>query len=106
MHSSVKYLFIVFVILFLQHCSSDNNLTVSADQITFKNDIVFLIDSDKPFSGVVISYHEDGELDYRYEFLDGEMHGMQKASYDQINIRKYSVTCYQNNKKADLVACN
>ncbi|MDC3228402.1 hypothetical protein OAU34_01860 [Gammaproteobacteria bacterium] len=81
-------------------------MTVSGDKITFKNDIAFLIDSDKPFSGVVISYHEDGELDYRYEFLDGKMHGMQKASYDQINIRKYSVTCYQNNQKVDLVACN
>jgi antitoxin component YwqK of YwqJK toxin-antitoxin module len=102
----MKYFSILLSLLFLQHCSLDNNLQVSADKITFKNDIAFLIDSDQPFSGVIISYHEDGELDYRYEYLDGKMHGMQKASYDQINIRKYSVACYQNNKNVDLVACN
>ena len=45
----------------------------SLDQLVEKNGIYFKDNSPTPFTGVVVNYYENGQLEYRGNVKDGEL---------------------------------
>ena len=70
----MKKLLTVLFLVFLSSYSYSEETSV--DQLYYENGIYYKDDSPTPFTGVVVSNYENGQLEYRGNFKDGNPHGL------------------------------
>ena len=71
-------LFILLITIFLTACS-DNNIDES--ELVVRKDIHYQINSDKPFTGSVSSYHENGQKKNLGTYKKGLKDGLSEESF-------------------------
>jgi len=72
-----KLLPIIFVLI-ITSCSKE----VPLEQTVIRNDTVYLINSKKPFTGTTVQFHENGQLEIKRNYKDGELEGLYENYYE------------------------
>tara|TARA_A100001388_G_C28541743_1_gene390576 strand:- start:90 stop:452 length:363 start_codon:yes stop_codon:yes gene_type:complete len=55
---------------------------VEKSELNFRNGIYYPINSDKPYSGKIVSYYENGQLEYSKNYKNGQSEGLHKSWYE------------------------
>tara|TARA_B110000879_G_scaffold132971_1_gene174251 strand:+ start:670 stop:1749 length:1080 start_codon:yes stop_codon:yes gene_type:complete len=74
-------LFSLFFLLILASCSKEE-ITVSSDEINFRNEIPYLINSNEPFTGAIKEQDDRGQILSVERFKDGKFHGSHERYTD------------------------
>tara|TARA_B100000780_G_C21046145_1_gene419943 strand:- start:40 stop:1122 length:1083 start_codon:yes stop_codon:yes gene_type:complete len=74
-------LFSVFFLLVLASCSKEE-IAVSSDEINFRNEIPYLINSNEPFTGNIREQDDRGQILSVERFKDGKFHGSHERYTD------------------------
>ena len=74
----MKKLLPIIFILILSSCSKE----VPDEQTVIRNGTVYLINSKKPFTGITVSYHENGQLEYTGIYKDGKEEGLHETYHE------------------------
>ena len=85
----MKYLLLLTI--FLASCSP---VEVTSDKIVYRDEVAYLVNTQKPFTGNVVDYHDNGQLQYSFSFKDGKVDGTPKE-YSK-NGRLLSTGAYKN----------
>ena len=74
-------LFISFVFLFgLTSCSTETEVLETA--LLERQGLVYQVNSDTPFTGLVVSYYDNGQYEYKKNLKDGKQHGLYEKFYE------------------------
>ena len=84
MRFSLSILLLIGVNLLL---NSGCEKVVEESELNFRNDRSYLINSDTPFSGRIVSYYENGQLESSENYTDGERVWVKRYENGQL---KYS----------------
>ena len=57
------------------------SVAVDASRLVTRNEITYEVNSDTPFTGVSLTYHENGQVDDRVTFKDGKQEGLAEQCY-------------------------
>ena len=116
---------ILLCVFLLSACAPSE---VPYDKLSARNGITYEINSQIPFTGVATVYYENGQLQHKGTFKNGETHGLAEAYHEngQLEARgtykdgeahglveryrwdgqeKFSPKCYQNGEEADISIC-
>ncbi len=82
----MKKLLPILCLLILVSCSNE----VPLDQLVERNGITYEINSQTPFTGSFVNYHENGQLKVRRNFKDGKRDGLSEDFYEngQLNSKE------------------
>lgn len=79
----MKYLIPLLPLLVLTACAKPGDLAdqlvepeVLADQLVVRNGVTYQVDSDEPFTGLSVKYHENGKLKNRTDYKNGKKEGL------------------------------
>ena len=72
----MKNIFIFSLIFLLASCSK----SVSSDKLVYRDGFVFEINQQQPFSGTSVSYHPNGQIKEKVNYIDGKL-GLFYESY-------------------------
>ena len=64
----MKKLLPIIFILILSSCSKE----VPLEQTVVRGEIVYLVNSEEPFTGTTVSYYENSQLKFKGNYTDGE----------------------------------
>jgi antitoxin component YwqK of YwqJK toxin-antitoxin module len=92
----MKKLLPILFVLIITSCSKE----VPSDQVVERQGINYEINSDTPFSGTLVNYHTNGQLQTRENFKNGKRDGL-KESYSQNGQLDY-IEHYKDGKKDGL----
>jgi antitoxin component YwqK of YwqJK toxin-antitoxin module len=73
-------------------------VVVDASRLVARNDTFYEINSDTPFTGVSLTYHENGQVNDRVTFKDGKQNGLFEGYYENGQL---AVTVNLKNDKDD-----
>ena len=74
-------LFISFVFLFgLTSCSTETEVLETA--LLERQGLAYQVNSDTPFTGLVVSYYDNGQYEYKKNYKDGKQHGLYEKFYE------------------------
>ena len=68
----IKKLLPILFVLIITSCSKE----VPLRQTVERNGITYEVNSEEPFTGTVVLFHENGQLSYKGNFKDGESDGL------------------------------
>ena len=91
----------VTAVMFLVGCTKE----VPADKVVIRQGIAYEVNSQTPFTGIEVSYHENGQLWFKHNRKDGKRHGLYEKYEEDGTIKSGFPKCYQNGKKVDLSIC-
>ena len=94
----MKILLSIFCLLILVSCSPTPE--IPPIQLVVKQGIVYEVNSTTPFTGSDVSYHDNGQLKRKGNFIDGKEDGLHESYYEngQLDFRGN----YKNGKKEGL----
>jgi hypothetical protein len=79
----MKYLIPLLPLLVLTACANPGapagqlvEPEVLADQLVERNGVTYRVDSDEPFTGLSVKYHDNGKLKNRTDYKDGKKDGL------------------------------
>jgi TonB family protein len=78
----VKYLVFLLSFLVLTPCSQAEVLEVPAEKLLERNGLKYQVNTDKPFTGIAVSFHESGQWEFKANFKDGKQDGLFEAFYE------------------------
>ena len=78
----MKKLLPIIFILILSSCSKEVPLEVLPEQLVVRNETSYLVNSMEPFTGITVSYHENGQLRFKGNYKDGKEDGLVER-YDE-----------------------
>ena len=79
-------LFISFVFLFgLTSCSTETEVLETA--LLERQGLAYQVNSDTPFTGLVVSYYDNGQYEYKKNYKDGKEHGPVQRFDEDGNLR-------------------
>ncbi len=67
----MKNILLILIVFGMVGCSKE----INPDQLVERNGIYYEVNSQIPFSGRVVYYHENFQLAEKVNFKDGELHG-------------------------------
>ena len=73
-----KTLLTILSLLLIVGCSKP----INADKLVKRNGVVYLVNSNEPYSGEVFSLYENGQKEYETTYKDGEEDGLWTGWYD------------------------
>ena len=94
----MKILLPILSLLIIASCSKE--VEVPSEQLVYRNETYYLVNSQEPFTGIAISdeskerfkegkphglqeyYYENGQLEYKANYKDGEWDGPQESYYE------------------------
>ena len=79
----MKKLLPIIFILILSSCSKE----VPLEQTVVRGEIVYLVNSEEPFTGTTVSYYENGQLKYKENYKDGKLDGLRESYYENGQLR-------------------
>ena len=71
-----KIITILCLVLLSVHSYSQGVISIPVNQTVTRNGLVYHQLSTEPLTGTVVSFHEDGRLQYRGNFKDGKRDGL------------------------------
>ena len=74
----MKKLLTILCLVLLVSCSNE----VPDDQLVERNGVTYQVNSETPFTGSSVGYHENGLLKEKGNFKDGKRDGFQEIYYD------------------------
>tara|TARA_B110000003_G_C16547892_1_gene495410 strand:+ start:32 stop:1096 length:1065 start_codon:yes stop_codon:yes gene_type:complete len=80
----MKYAFIFSLIFVIASCSK----SVSSDKLVFRDSLVFEINEQQPFSGTSVSYHPNGQIKEKINYIDGKLGLFQESYFDNGQIKE------------------
>ena len=85
----MKKLYPILCLLILIACSQEDsvNKTVIREDLTYQDDLTYHKQSDEPLTGIAVWFHENGELRWKQNFINGKQEGLGEWSYDNGQIR-------------------
>ncbi len=79
----MKYLIPLLSLLVVTACAKPGFLAdelvepeILADQLVVRKGVTYQVDSDEPFTGRSVKYHENGKLKNRTDYKDGKKEGL------------------------------
>ena len=69
---------LVLLVFGIVGCSKE----IPSDQLVERQGIYYEVNSQTPFTGRVVSYHENGQLEAKGNFKDGELHGLMESYHE------------------------
>ena len=93
----MKKLLPIIFILILSSCSKE----VPLEQTVVRGEIVYLVNSEEPFTGTTVSYYENGQLETKGNYKDGNEEGLREGYFDNGQL-EYK-TNYKDGKLVGLV---
>ena len=82
--------FAFLFILIITSCSNE----ISDDQLVERKGVYYLVNSQTPFTGASVSLHPNGNIEGRFNYKDGKLHGINEYFYEDGNLE--SRTNYSN----------
>lgn len=73
-----KLTLLIAMLIAIGGCSKE----VPSDQLVERGGLKYEVNSQTPFTGTVVDYHDNGQLEWRTHFKDGKLHGLAEA-YDE-----------------------
>ncbi|MEZ7971935.1 MAG: hypothetical protein QMC00_01150 [Pseudomonadales bacterium] len=70
---------IILCLVFLVSCSPTE---FTSDQIVERKGVSYELNSTTPFTGVVVDYHENGQLQVSSNYKDGKRDGLEEMYYE------------------------
>ena len=92
-----KTLLIITALMLMLGCSSE---PIDVDKLVERGGLHYEVNSDKPFSGEVISWYYSGQLKKKGTYKDGELDGLETWWYE--NGQKESEGTYKNGEEDGL----
>jgi antitoxin component YwqK of YwqJK toxin-antitoxin module len=86
-----KLTILIAMLMAFGGCSKE---TVEENQLLERNWIKYEINSQKPFTGTSVEFYESGQLSRRYNYKDGERHGLSEGWFENGSIS--SVVNFKN----------
>ena len=77
-------LYLLIPALFLVSCDQQE---VDASRLVTRNETTYEINSSTPFTGISLSYHENGQVNQRATFKDGKMEGITEEYFENGTLR-------------------
>jgi len=74
----MKKILLTLMVFGIVGCSKE----IPSDQLVERNGITYEVNSQTPFSGRVVSYHENGQLQSKRNYKDGCLEGLQESYYE------------------------
>jgi antitoxin component YwqK of YwqJK toxin-antitoxin module len=78
----MRYLILSLSLLILTSCSHaiapevPEVLEVSQDKLIKRDGVTYQVDSDEPFTGHAVRFHENGKLEYKTDYKEGKKNGL------------------------------
>lgn len=91
----------ILVILSLIILVSCSPTEVPVEKLVERGGITYLINSQTPFSGRSVSYHENGEVEFKRHYQGGQLVGIWERYYENGQVK--GKTNYKNGKKDGLL---
>ncbi len=66
---------ILILSFLLMSCSP---VEVTSEKIVYRDEVAYLVNTQKPFTGNVVDFHDNGQLQYSFSFKDGKVDGTPK----------------------------
>ena len=79
-----KKLLTLFFIVIFTSCSPKEVKEVSFDQLITREDLFYEKFSEIPFTGNLLSFYENGQLEYKGTYKDGKLNGIAKTYYENL----------------------
>ena len=122
----MKKLPVLLCVFLLSACAPSE---VPYDKLSARNGITYEINSQIPFTGVATVYYENGQLQHKGTFKNGEVNGLAETYYENGQLegratakngeahglresydengqeQDWSPRCYQNGEEADISIC-
>ena len=76
-----KNIIITFIILTFFTLIGHGNVIDESD-LNYRNDKYYEVNSDTPYTGKIVSYYENGQLEYLENYKDGVAHGLCEGYYE------------------------
>jgi antitoxin component YwqK of YwqJK toxin-antitoxin module len=86
----MKYLVFLLPLLVLASCSPPEvPEEVPEEKIVYRQGIPYAINSDKPFTGIIVSFYDNGQREMRGNYKDGKLDGLheQFSINGQVTVR-------------------
>ena len=90
----------ILVILSLIVLVSCSPTEVPSEKLVERGGITYLINSQTPFSGRSVSYYENGEVEFKRHYQDGQLIGIWERYYENGQVK--GKTNYKNGKEDGL----
>ena len=74
----MKKLLPILFVLIITSCSKE----VPLEQTVVRNGITYEVNSKEPFTGTTVSYHENGQYEYKEKYKDGEVDGPWESYFE------------------------
>jgi antitoxin component YwqK of YwqJK toxin-antitoxin module len=84
---TMKKLLTIFSLVLLSSCSNE----VPSDRLVERNGITYEVNSQTPFTGNAVRYHQNGQFFFKQYYKDGKREGFWETFHDngQLAIRGY-----------------
>ena len=90
----------ILCFLIIASCSKE----IPSDQLVERNGIYYEVNSQTPFSGRVVSYHENGQLKWKRNYKDGNRDGLSELYGEDGQLRW--IFCHQKGEEIDMSDCD
>jgi antitoxin component YwqK of YwqJK toxin-antitoxin module len=90
-------LLIILCLVLLSSCSQETEVVTGP--FVFKNDITYDQNTNEPVTGIVESFHENGQLLERKNYKDGEYKGLWEFFDEEGNLTKTET--YRNGERVE-----
>ena len=80
----MKKLLTILCLVLLVSCSNE----VPSHKLVIRQGIHYEINSTKPFTGIAVTYHDNGQVRAREEFKKGKLHGLWEEYYENGQLMK------------------
>tara|TARA_Y100000768_G_scaffold362046_1_gene320553 strand:- start:444 stop:941 length:498 start_codon:yes stop_codon:yes gene_type:complete len=79
----IKKLLPILFVLIITSCSKE----VPEDQLVERDGLFYEVNSQKPFNGTLVSYHDNGQLKLRSNYKNGKLEGLSENFHDNGQLR-------------------
>ena len=70
---------------------------IAPRKLVERQGVTYQINSQTPFTGTVVDYHDNGQLKWKWNYRDGKQDGLEESYYDNGQVR--SKGTYKDGKK-------
>ena len=96
----MKHTLLIITVLMLFAGFTSGQEPIDGSTLVEKDSLMYAPDSDKPYSGEVVSYYSNGQKEYEGTFKDGKLDGLHTNWYE--NGQKENELTYKDGKKEGL----
>jgi antitoxin component YwqK of YwqJK toxin-antitoxin module len=70
--------YVLLAVILLVGCTK----VIDAEQLQERGGLYYQVNASNPFTGTAQAFHENGQKNYEYNYVDGEFHGLSTEWYE------------------------